>query len=177
MKKILVLVLCWMSLAGIAQQRINPVIKKSGGIFDVPDAAQKPDPNLTYNIVIELMSASENPKEINQALNNISRLINLHVMGGVPKEKLNIVVAIHGEATYTITDSKTYEKKYESSVNPNLDVYKELTDAGVKFFVCGQSILARKVERVTITQEIKIATSMLTVVTEHQLKGYAYLKF
>jgi len=85
-------------------------------------------------------------------------------------------VAIHGEATYSITDSKTYEKKY-AFTNPNPEVYKELAQAGVKFFVCGQSLVARKVERSTIIPEIKIATSMLTTVTEYQLKGYAYLKF
>jgi intracellular sulfur oxidation DsrE/DsrF family protein len=176
MKKIFVFILCCATGLTLAQQRINPVVKNSGGIFDVPDAVEKPDPALTYNIVIELFSAPDNPKEVNQALNNIARMINLHVMGGVPKEKLNIVVAIHGEATYSITDSKTYEKKY-AFANPNPEVYKELAQAGVKFFVCGQSLVARKVERATIIPEIKIATSMLTTVTEHQLKGYAYLKF
>ena len=176
MKKVFVFGLCLLTMSVIAQQRINPVIKNSGGIFDVPDAVEKPDPTLTYNIVIELFSAPDNPKEVNQALNNISRMINLHVMGGVPKENLNIVVAIHGEATYSIIDSKSYEKRYKCS-NLNLDVYKELSEAGVKFFVCGQSLVARKVERSTITPEVKIASSMLTTVTEHQLKGYAYLKF
>jgi intracellular sulfur oxidation DsrE/DsrF family protein len=176
MKKIGVLILCVFSMTALAQQRINPVIKKSGGIFEVADAVEKPDPKLKYDIVIELFSAPDNPKEVNQALNNISRLINLHVMGGVPKENLNVVVAIHGEATYSITDSKTYEKKYDCP-NLNIDVYKELTEKGVKFFVCGQSLVARKVERPTIIPEIKIATSMLTVVTTHQLKGFAYLKF
>ena len=176
MKKFGVLMLCCFSMIAVAQQRINPVMKKSGGIFDVPDAVEKPDPKMKYDIVIELFSAPDNPKEVNQALNNVSRLINLHVMGGVPKENLNVVVAIHGEATYSITDSKTYEKKYDCP-NPNIDVYKELAEKGVKLFVCGQSLVARKVDRPTIIPEIKIATSMLTVVTTHQLKGFAYLKF
>jgi intracellular sulfur oxidation DsrE/DsrF family protein len=176
MKKISVLMFCFFSMTAFAQQRINPVIKKSGGIFEVSDAVEKPDPKLKYDIVIELFSAPDNPKEVNQALNNIARLINLHVMGGVPKENLNVVVAIHGEATYSITDTKTYQKRYDCP-NPNLDVYKELAEKGVKLFVCGQSLVARKVERPTITPEIKIATSMLTVVTTHQLRGFAYMKF
>jgi intracellular sulfur oxidation DsrE/DsrF family protein len=172
-----VTVLCFfIAFAITAQPRVNPIIKKAGGVFEVPDALEKPDPSLDYKIVIELVSASDNAKEVNQALNNVARLINLHVSGGVPKEKLLVVVAIHGEATYTITDSKTYEKKYDSP-NPNLALYKELADAGVKLVVCGQSLLARQVDRATITPEIKIATSMLTTVTTHQLLGYAYLKF
>lgn len=175
--KTLTLFWCLMITAtGYTQVRINPVIKKAGGIFEVNDAIEKPDPSIPYKIVVELVSASDNPKEVNQALNNIARLINLHVSGGVPKGNLEIVVAIHGEATYTITDSKTYEQKYKEP-NPNLELYKELFDAGVKLVVCGQSLIARKVERSTIIPEITIATSMLTTVTTHQLKGFAYLKF
>lgn len=175
MKKILTLFLVGIALFALAQERINPVIKKAGGIFDVPDAVEKPDPNLDYKIVIELWAPTDNAKEIHQSVNNIARLINLHVMGGVPKEKLEIVVAIHGEATYTITDSKTYEKRYKHP-NPNIEVYQELAKAGVKLVVCGQSLIGRGVERSTIIPEIKIASSMLTTVTTHQLKGFAYLK-
>jgi hypothetical protein len=115
MKKILALCFVFLAVLGFAQDRINPSIKKAGGIFDVPDAVEKPDPNLDYKIVIELWAPADNPKELHQSVNNIARLINLHVMGGVPKEKLDIVVAIHGEATYTITDSKTYEKRYKGT--------------------------------------------------------------
>ena len=89
-------------------------------------------------------------------------------MGGVPKEKLEIVVAIHGEATYTITDSKTYEKR--------LQVYQQtvkrikLAQAGVKFVVW-QGLIARHVERPTIIpKEIKSLPVYLTTVTT-QLKG------
>ena len=175
MKKIFVLTFICLSMVVSAQDRVNPVIKKFGGVFEVPDAMEKPDPTLNYKIVVELWAPAENPKEIHQSVNNIARLINLHVMGGVPKENLEIVVAIHGEATYTITDSKTYEKRYKSS-NPNIQAYQALAQAGVKFVVCGQSVVARQVERATIIPEIKIATSMLTTVSTHQLKGFAYLK-
>ena len=175
MKKLLVVGLCLIVVCAVAQERINPVIKKAGGIFDVPDAVEKPDPSMNYKIVIELWAPADDPKQIHQSVNNIARLINLHVMGGVPKEKLEIVVAIHGEATYTITDSKTYHKRYKAE-NPNIEAYQELAKAGVKFVVCGQSLVARQVERATIIPEIKIATSMLTTVTTHQLKGFAYLK-
>ncbi len=177
MKKLLLIGLASiLVLNGYCQQRINPVIKCAGGIFEVSDVFEKPDPNLNYKIIVELFSASDNSKEINQALNNIARLINLHVSGGVPMGNLEIVVAIHGEATYTITDSKAYEKKY-GMPNPNLELYKELSEAGVKLVVCGQSLIARNVARSTIIPEVKIATSMLTTVTTHQLKGFAYLKF
>jgi intracellular sulfur oxidation DsrE/DsrF family protein len=176
MKLIFPLFAMAVAVASIAQERVNPVIKTTGSVFEIPDAIEKPDPTLNYKIIIELFSASDNPKAINQSLNNVARLMNLHVSGGVPKENLDVVVVLHGEATYTLTDSRTYEKRY-NSVNPNLELFKELSEAGVKLFVCGQSLLARKVDQSTLIPQVTIATSMLTTVTMHQLKGYAFLKF
>lgn len=37
-----------------AQTRVFPVIKNYGGIFEVPDAVEKPNPELDYKIVVEL---------------------------------------------------------------------------------------------------------------------------
>ncbi len=172
----LTLGLASMVYAGLAQTRINPVIKNYGGIFEIPYAVEKPDPSLTYNIVIEVERASDKPDSLNWALNNVARLMNLHVMGGLPKEKLNVVLAIHGGAAYTVMNNVEHQKKYNCA-NPNLGLYKELKEAGVKIFVCGQSLIARKINRFEMVPEASIASSMLTVLTTYQLKGYAVLRF
>jgi intracellular sulfur oxidation DsrE/DsrF family protein len=176
MKRILVFVLLLVSVSSFSQSRINPVIKSYGGIFDIPYAQEKPDPTLEYNIVIEIERASDTPDSTNWALYNVARLINLHVMGGVPKEKLHIVLAIHGAAAFSVMDNKAYKAKYGVD-NPTLKLFKELDQAGVKMFVCGQSLIARKIDQNSMVPEVKIATSMLTTMTTYQLKGYAALKF
>jgi intracellular sulfur oxidation DsrE/DsrF family protein len=176
MKRILVFVLLLVSISSLSQSRINPVIKSYGGIFDIPYAQEKPDPNLEYNIVIEIERASDTPDSTNWALYNVARLINLHVMGGVPKEKLHVVLAIHGAAAFSVMDNKAYKAKYGVD-NPTLKLFKELDQAGVKMFVCGQSLIARKIDRNSMVPEVKVATSMLTTLTTYQLKGYAALKF
>lgn len=176
MKNVLTIGLLLISLSLSAQTRVFPVIKNYGGIFEVPDAVEKPNPELDYKIVVDLISASEKPGELNASLNNIARLINLHVIGGVPKEKLKIVVAIHGEATYSVMNNDAYHDKYKTT-NPNLDLYRELSEAGVNFFICGQSLISRDIDRMKMVPEVKIATSMLTTITTHQLMGYAVLIF
>ncbi|MGE0773052.1 MAG: DsrE family protein [Cyclobacteriaceae bacterium] len=157
-------------------QRIHPIIKNHGGIFDIPYADEKADPNLQYNIVIEVERGSVSPDSLNWALNNVARLINLHATAGVKKENLNVVLAIHGGAAYTVMDNEAYHKKYKTS-NPNVALYEELSAAGVTLFVCGQSLIARKIDRTRMLPNIKVATSMLTTVTTHQLRGYSYLRF
>jgi len=168
--------LCLVSMLSFSQQRVNPVIKSYGGIFEIPYAVEKPDPTLDYKIVIEIERGSEKPDTLNWALNNVARLINLHVVGGVPKEKLQVILAIHGSAAYTVMNNEEYKTKY-GVPNPNLKLYQELDQAGVKMFVCGQSLIARKIDRHKMVPEVKVATSMLTILTTYQLKGYAMLKF
>jgi intracellular sulfur oxidation DsrE/DsrF family protein len=176
MKTVVTISVLLISLSLSAQTRVFPVIKNYGGIFEVPDAVEKPDPNLDYKIVVELVSGSDKAGELNSSLNNIARLINLHAIGGVAKEKLTIVVAIHGEASYSIMNNEAYQEKYKTA-NPNLELYKELQEAGVKLFICGQSLIGRSIDRTKIVPQVKIATSMLTTLTTYQLKGYAVLKF
>ena len=174
MKIIYSLVAVLISFTCFSQKRVNPTIK-SISVFDVRDADVKPDPAMKYQILIELRDNTD-PKVMNEGLYNAARLINLHVMGGVPKENLDVVVVVHSDATFTLTDLKTYEKRYKEP-NPNIDLYRELADAGVQLVVCGQSLLARDVKQSSLIPGIKVATSALTTITTYQLKGYAYLKF
>ncbi len=176
MKSLLIFILLGVSVPAFSQSRINPVIKSYGGIFDIPYAEEKPDPTLDYKIIIEIATASDKPDSTNWALYNVARLINLHVMGGVPKEKLHVVLAIHGGAAFSVMNNEAYKAKYGVD-NPTLKLFKELDQAGVKMFVCGQSILARNIDRFKMVPEVRVASSMLTTMTTYQLKGYAALKF
>jgi len=97
-------------------------------------------------------------------------------MGGVPKEKIQVVVVIHGSAAFTVMNNESYKSKYGVD-NPNLKLYQELQQAGVKMFVCGQSLIARKIDRLKMVPEVKVATSALTTLTTYQMKGYAVLRF
>lgn len=158
------------------QSMVNPIIKNYGGIYDLPYADEKIDPTLDYKIVVEVVRASEKPEEVNWALNNVARMLNLHAMSGVSKDKLHVVLAIHGGAAFTVKNNEEYKKKYGVD-NPNLGIYKELQEAGVKIFVCGQSLIARDIDKDKMVPEVKIASSMLTTMTTYQLKGYAMLVF
>lgn len=176
MKRLLVGIFLMATFSGVAQTRVFPIVKNFGGIFEVPDAVEKPDPELKYNIVIEVERESDRPDTLNWALNNVARLMNLHVMAGVKPENLNVIIAIHGPATYTVMENRAYRAKYKVD-NPNLSIYEELEKAGVKMVVCGQSLVNRKVDRTRMVPQVKIASSMLTTLTTYQLKGYAMLKF
>lgn len=159
-----------------AQKAQFPIVKGYGGIFDIPDAVEKPDPSMKYRIVVDIVTADEDPKVLSSSLNNVARMINIHAIGGVPKENIEVVLGIHGLMAFAIQDNESYKKRYGVD-NPNLGILKALDEAGVQMFICGQSMVARNIPKETLAPEIQIATSMLTVLTTYQLKGYAAFRF
>ena len=163
------------ALSAMAQDMKNPVIKNYGGIYSIPEATVLPDPDLKYNVVIDLYSGAASPEKLNPALNNVARMINLHAIGGA-KKSMDVVLAIHGKANDLVMNNQSYFDRYGVD-NPNIQLIRDLKNAGVRLTVCGQSLLYSKVVPSEVLDEIEIATSMLTTVTTHQLKGYAFLKF
>ena len=160
----------------LAQETVNPIIKNFGGIKNAPHAVEKPDPNKEYKIVIDVATGERDKSDLSWALNNVARLLNLHAMGGVPKQNLNVVLAIHGGAVFTVLDNAQYKEKFGVD-NPNLQLIQELEAAGVDLFVCSQSLMGRGLDHERLVPEAKVATAMLTVMSTYQLQGYAALKF
>ncbi|MFT6053959.1 MAG: intracellular sulfur oxidation DsrE/DsrF family protein [Roseivirga sp.] len=159
-----------------SQAFINPIIKGYGGIIDAPHALEKPDPTMEYKVVIDIATGDSDPEAVMYSLQNVARLLNLHAMGGMPANKMNVVLAIHGGAIWSTLDNETYKAKYGVD-NPHLPLFKELENAGVRLFACSQSLMGREIDHAKLASEVKVATSMLSVMTTYQLKGYAALKF
>ena len=159
-----------------AQEKVAPVIKNFGAIYEIPEATIKPDPSKDYKIIVDVFGGASDKKEIDRSLNNVARMINLHSVGGVPAEKMNIVLALHAQSTYSILNNKSFREQFGVD-NPNAALIKELKEAGVKVAVCGQSLRGRGFDKDMILDEVEIATSMLTTVTHYQNLGYTLLKF
>ena len=152
-----------------------PVIKKYGGIYSIDQATVLADAQQRYDIVIDVYSG-EDPAQLNKALNNVARMINLHAISGVHPDSIHVVLAIHGNATKTVLKDGAFASRYGVD-NPNNDLIIALSDAGVKLTVCGQSLIGRKIDIDEVHKHVEIATSMLTTVTNYQHKGYTLLRF
>ena len=158
-----------------AQTAANPIIKDYGTIYGL-DNVTLPDKTQEYKIVIDLKPSNNDFDKVNKGLINVARALNLHAVGGIPKEQLHIAVAIHYTATPIVLDNVGYQKKYGVD-NPNLELISQLKDAGVEIYICGQSLVARKYAFENVNPDITIALSMLTVVTEKMGEGYSLLVF
>jgi intracellular sulfur oxidation DsrE/DsrF family protein len=172
MKKILLIVACFLSLNVVAQTRLNPVLKSFGSLADVPFAKVKADSSLEYKIVVEFRQKIEDPKELHPFLENIGRMYNIHIYDKVPQDKLHVVVVIFGPASYCVLNNEAYKEMFKKD-NPNLEAFKELKKAGVKVLVCGQSVVVHNIDPKTISSDVEIASSRFTAVSTCQMNGYA----
>jgi intracellular sulfur oxidation DsrE/DsrF family protein len=163
-------------VGSFAQTAQFPIVKGYGGIFEIKDATERPDPNLEYKILVDLTSQAENDKEISRWVDNVARLMNLHGLAGVPKEKIHVKVVVHGGGVFTLLNDAKYQEKYQVD-NPNLKVYEALREAGAEIMICGQSMVMRKLSKEDLWPGVKIAHSALTTITTYVPQGYVLVKF
>lgn len=164
------------STVALAQSPQFPIVKGYGGIYEIKDATERPDPSLEYKILVDLASASENDKEISRWVDNIARMMNLHGLAGVPKEKIHVKVVIHGGAIFTLLKDANYQEKFQVD-NPNLKVFQALEEAGAEIMICGQSMMMRKLGKDDLWPGVTIAHSALTTITTYVPQGYVLVKF
>ena len=178
MKKIVCLLFGTMliSVSFAQDNKVNPIIKDFGSVYEIPDAVEKPDPKLNYKLLVDLAMASSKPDTINLGIEKACTLLNLHGIGGVPKEKIKMIMVVHNAAGYTVMNNEAYRARYKVD-NPNLPMINALLDAGVKIVVCGQTLKKRGIDPATLTPGVGVATSALTTMTTYQLKGYVTIKW
>ena len=152
-----------------------PLIKggKWSGIIPVTDPTEIPDPNHEYKLLFEFTARNPDSlsKEINQSLDEVIRVLNLHVASGIPKNKITPVVLIHGPGIEAVTNDETYKKKH-SIDNPNIKFVRELENAGTKFIVCGQAMAFQNTTKDQLLPEIKVSLTAQTVLSNYQSQGY-----
>jgi intracellular sulfur oxidation DsrE/DsrF family protein len=159
-----------------ASPKVNPIVQGFGSVWEVPFAAKTPDKKTKYNIVVDITDAASKPDTINLYIEAVATLINLHGVGGVPADRIRVVMVFHKMSTYSIFSNEKYKERFKVD-NPNLPMLKALKDAGVEMYTCGQTLFRGKIPQESITPEVQISTSALTLLTEYQLKGYASINF
>jgi len=170
------IILIILSISAFSQTPQFPIVKGFGGIYEIPEATESPDPNGEHKIIIDLVSAADDTGQINRMVDNIARMVNLHGIAGIPKEKIKVKVAVHGGAIFSILNDDYYEKLYGVK-NPNLPVFEALKNADVEFYICGQSLIARNMKTTDMWDGAEIALSMLTTLTTYVPQGYMLMRF
>ncbi len=152
-----------------------PYVKgtKWSGVIPVDNPTEIPDPNKDYKLLFEL--TEKNPdslaKEINSGLDEVARLLNLHIASGIPAKRIIPVVVIHGPALRAIWVNERYKKKYAVD-NPNVKLVQDLQNVGTKFIACGQAMAYNELKPQDLLPNVKVSLTAQTVLSNYQLQGY-----
>lgn len=142
---------------------------------DVPGAKELPDPNMTYKVVFDIAAAAPKAEDVNPGLSGVARFVNTLAKYGVPADHRKIAVVFHRNATEVIVNNETFKARNQGHDNPNIALIREMKKAGVDFRVCGQAVLAHKIDPKTIQPEIELNLWALTTIVNLELRGYVHI--
>lgn len=156
-----------------------PLLKggKFSGVLPVKNPTEIPDAKIDYKLLFELTqnNSDSTKKDVIPALDEVSRVINLHYASGVPVKKIIPVLIIHAAAELAFLNNDAFQKRYKMD-NPNIKLIHDLeTIAGAKFIVCGQSMQLFGIQPEEFLPSIKVSLTAKTVITSYQLKGFVLM--
>jgi intracellular sulfur oxidation DsrE/DsrF family protein len=164
---VLLTALCGQAFAQSAQ----PLPIPNGEVAqDVPGAKELPDPKMVYKVVFDIATAAPKIDEVNPGLSGVVRYLNTLAKNGVPADHRKIAVVLHQNATEIILNDDTFKARNDGHDNPNIALIQSMKKAGVDFRVCGQSVLAHKIDPKTIVPEIELDLWALTTLVNLQLR-------
>ena len=150
----------------------NPLIKEYGKVVSLPKAQQQP--RAGSKIVVDITKGSD-ADQLNPAIEKIARYVNIYAGAGQAPATVDIAVVLHGDATLSVLNSEAYARKYDVKENPNLKCINQLRQAGVTFYVCGQSLIGKGNQPDDVSQHCQVAVSALTALVNLQSDGFAYI--
>ena len=140
---------------------------------DLPDARELPDPKTDYKVVFADGQDAKNPGDVNPMLPTIATYVNTLGKYGVPAEHRHIVIMFHQRTPEIdlVMTNEAYRERYNRD-NPNIAIIHALKQAGVDIRVCGQGLIARKIEAKQVNPDVQIDLWAMTTLVNLQLKGY-----
>lgn len=153
---------------------LGPVIDGYGPTFPVADRDVPLEEGMVYRAVFDAARYSDDTTSRNGRIVSVARFLNMHARNGVPPENMELAVVVHGAAVKNLMTNAAYESRYGSQ-NPNLELISKLRKAGVRFFVCGQSMSFGGISKEELSDSAEIALSAMTMLTVLQNKGFALL--
>ena len=140
---------------------------------NIPGAHELPDPNTTYKIAFGIKNPAPKVDEVNPGLIAVARYFNTLAVNGVPPDHRKIVVVFHG--TPIFLNNAAYKARNDGHDNPNIALIQSMKKAGIDFRVCGQELLAMKIDLETVLPEVQVDLWAMTTITNLQTRGYIFI--
>ena len=158
--------------SALAQSEKPLAVPGSAVANNVPSAKELPDPNMTYKVLFDVSNAAPKPDQVNPLLEGLARYVNTLDKWGVPADHRKLAVIFHQTGIQAILNNDAYKERTGND-NPNAALLGKLLNAGVELHVCGQGMLANKIERNMMLPGVTVDLWALVSITNFQMRGYA----
>lgn len=149
----------------------GPVIEGYGAVYDVPDIELPTPVDHGYRVVFDVSRSSEEPGDLNPHLNTVARFLNMHARAGVPLERMELAVVLHGVAGKDALREEPFRERFGTR-NANLELIRLLADVGVEFYMCGQTAVHRGLPDADLAESVTMALSAMTARAVLAARGY-----
>jgi intracellular sulfur oxidation DsrE/DsrF family protein len=172
--RLLLSLFCLFTSVGAAEPSLGPAIEGFGPTYPIEDRDVALDDGFVFRAVFDIEHDGDDAGALNPKLVSVARYLNMHARNGVPMANMELAVVVHGGAVKNILDDEAYRSRYRID-NPNLELVSKLHAAGVRFYVCGQSLAFGNVAKSELASPAEVALSAMTMLTVLQSEGYALL--
>ena len=118
---------------------LGPAVEGYGPTYPIDDRDVPLEDGFVYRAVFDIASYGDEMDALNPRFVSVARFLNMHARNGVPVEDMKLAVIVHGAAVRNILNNAAYRSRYRLN-NPNLELVTRLHAAGVRIYVCGQSL-------------------------------------
>lgn len=162
--------------AKLEPKMIFPLIKvsKMTGVIPVDFITNVFPKNTKMKFIFDFTQSTANNAQgshVNEGLEEVARILNLHITAGLKIENLKAIVVFHSASLLSIMHDAYYQDKYGNN-NPNKELLNQLMKNGIDLVVCGQSIMLRELSPNDFLLGLQFALSAKTTLSKYQNEGY-----
>jgi intracellular sulfur oxidation DsrE/DsrF family protein len=141
-----------------AQQQAGPVVNAGGKHSPVPDANFAIPRDLAYKVVWDINVGAAKPVEANALFEVPPRFVNQGAVIGLPRANVQAAVVVHGGAGEELLANDEYKAR-KGVDNPNIALLSEMSKAGIRIILCGQTMANKKMPKDKLLPFVEIAAS------------------
>ena len=159
-----------------AESSTGPVITSFGPVYDVSGDFWNLKKNKRYKVSMDVSATADFSGDLNRNFESAARFLNMHAGNGIDPKNIKFAVIVHGSAAKDLLKDAAYEARFNEP-NPNTMMLNALADAGVKFYLCGQTAAYRGYTAEELNPAVSMALSAMTGHVRLQSEGYTLIPF
>ncbi len=157
------------------ERSMGPVFTEYGPVADLDYDMELPA-DAHFRVAFDITRQTD-VGTVNRQIESAARFINMHVRNGVPEERVQVAIVIHGGAGIDLLHDEAYGARNDGAANASGPLVAALLEHGVQIYLCGQSATRMGIAKEDLIPGVTMALSAMTAHALLQQQGYTLNPF